>query len=112
VDRDALTATTHGDRAFADPLSEAAVDAAIASLDLPAGARALDVGCGGGALLARAAGRSWGRGSGAATRAGLLEVLGARADDLPDLDGLEADAIDAGWAIHRLDVASDADWAD
>jgi SAM-dependent methyltransferase len=182
MDRDALSAITHGDRAFANPLSEAAVDGAIGVLDLPAGARALDVGCGNGELLARVPGvhrvgiepsapraaaarerldevhearfdeveleagsfdlvvcvgsshaiGSWDDalrvlagltrplgyalvGEGFWRRhptAGYLRVLGASQDDLPDFDGLEAGAIDAGWAIRRLDVASDADWAD
>jgi SAM-dependent methyltransferase len=44
---------THGDRPFANPLSEAAIAEAIAALDLPRNARALDIGCGTGDLLAR-----------------------------------------------------------
>jgi cyclopropane fatty-acyl-phospholipid synthase-like methyltransferase len=53
VNREELSAITHGDRAFANPLSEADVDAAIAALDLPKGGTALDVGCGSGEVLAR-----------------------------------------------------------
>jgi cyclopropane fatty-acyl-phospholipid synthase-like methyltransferase len=53
VTRGDLSAITHGDRAFANPLSEADVDAAIAALDLPRGGTALDVGCGSGEVLAR-----------------------------------------------------------
>jgi SAM-dependent methyltransferase len=53
MDRDALSATTHGDRPFANPLSDEAIAAAIAALELPPGARALDIGCGTGELLAR-----------------------------------------------------------
>jgi SAM-dependent methyltransferase len=173
---------THGDRPFANPLSEAAVAAAIGALDLPPHARALDIGCGTGELLARVPGvhrvgiepnperaakarerldevhearfeavelepRSFdlvccvgsshaiGRwdealrvlasltrplgfalyGEGFWRRhpsAGYLKALGdATADELPDWDHLEAGAIDAGWALVRHAIASDADWA-
>ncbi|WP_051324456.1 class I SAM-dependent methyltransferase [Candidatus Solirubrobacter pratensis] len=47
---------THGDRPFANPLSEAAIAEAIAALELPLHARALDIGCGTGELLARVPG--------------------------------------------------------
>jgi SAM-dependent methyltransferase len=57
MDRATLSAISHGDLPFANPLSEAAIDGAIAALRLPAGARALDVGCGAGELLARLAAR-------------------------------------------------------
>jgi SAM-dependent methyltransferase len=53
VDRDTISAITHGDLPFASPLSGAAVDAAIAGLKLPPGATAIDVGCGNGEVLAR-----------------------------------------------------------
>ena len=39
--------------AFANPMSEAAIDAAVDALQLADGARVLDVGCGAGELLAR-----------------------------------------------------------
>jgi SAM-dependent methyltransferase len=173
---------THGDRAFANPLSEAAVGEAIAALELPARARALDVGCGTGELLARVPGvfrvgiepdadraakarerldevhearfdevrlapgsfdlvccvgssHAIGRWNDALrvlaslTRPlgyalvgegfwrrhpsrSYLDVLGGEEADLPDFDHLEAGAIDAGWALVRHHVASDADWAD
>ena len=174
---------THGDRPFANPLSEAAIAEAIASLDLPPGARALDIGCGTGELLARVpdvhrvgiepnparaakarekldevhearfadvelepgsfdlvccvgSSHAIGRwddalrvlasltrplgyaivGEGFWRRppsAGYLEALGgATADELSDWDHLEAGAIDAGWALVRHHIASDADWAD
>jgi SAM-dependent methyltransferase len=181
MDHDTMSAVTHGDRPFANPLAEAAVDAALATLELPAGAHALDIGCGGGALLARLDGVRTVGIEPSAPRAATarerldevhearfdevelepgsfdlvacvgsshalgrwddalrslydltrplgyailgegfwrrdpspryLEALGASADELPDLDGLEAGVIDAGWAIRRLDIASDADWA-
>lgn len=53
MDRDTLSATTHADRPFANPLSASALARAIAALDVPDGARALDIGCGRGELLAR-----------------------------------------------------------
>jgi SAM-dependent methyltransferase len=56
MDRDKLSATTHGDRPFANPISEAGIERALAKLELPPGAVALDVGCGTGELLARVPG--------------------------------------------------------
>jgi SAM-dependent methyltransferase len=57
VNRATLSAITHGEVPFANPLAETAIDGAIAALALPAGARVLDVGCGAGELLARIAAR-------------------------------------------------------
>ena len=53
VDRDTISSITHGDLRFANPLSAATVDEAIAALKLPPGATAIDVGCGNGEVLAR-----------------------------------------------------------
>jgi SAM-dependent methyltransferase len=53
VDRETVSALTHGDLPFANPLSEADVDAAIGALSLSPGATAIDVGCGNGEVLAR-----------------------------------------------------------
>lgn len=53
MDRDAISAITHGDVPFANPLSEADVEEAIGLLAVPAGGTALDVGCGNGEILAR-----------------------------------------------------------
>jgi cyclopropane fatty-acyl-phospholipid synthase-like methyltransferase len=53
VDRATVSAITHGDLPFANPLSEAAIEEAIGLLALPPGATALDVGCGNGEVLAR-----------------------------------------------------------
>jgi SAM-dependent methyltransferase len=53
MNRDEVSAVTHGDLPFANPLSEAAIDAGIAALDLKPGARVLDIGAGNGELLTR-----------------------------------------------------------
>ena len=53
MSRETISAITHGDLPFANPLSETDVDAAIAALTLPPGATAIDVGCGNGEVLAR-----------------------------------------------------------
>lgn len=53
MNRDEVSSVTHGDLPFANPLSEAAIDGAIAALELRPGARALDIGAGNGELLTR-----------------------------------------------------------
>jgi SAM-dependent methyltransferase len=53
MQRDQISALTHGDLPFANPLDPQDIDAAIAALDLPEGGRVLDVGCGAGELLVR-----------------------------------------------------------
>ena len=53
MDRETISAITHGGLPFANPLSEAAVEEAIGLLALRDGATALDVGCGAGEVLAR-----------------------------------------------------------
>jgi cyclopropane fatty-acyl-phospholipid synthase-like methyltransferase len=53
MDRDTVSAITHGDVPFADPLSEADVEEAIGLLALPDGATAIDIGCGNGEVLFR-----------------------------------------------------------
>ena len=53
MNRDEVSAVTHGDLPFANPLSEVAIDAGIAALDLKPGARVLDIGAGNGELLTR-----------------------------------------------------------
>ena len=53
MDRDTVSAITHGDLPLANPLAPRDLDAAIAALKLPPGATAIDVGCGNGEVLAR-----------------------------------------------------------
>jgi cyclopropane fatty-acyl-phospholipid synthase-like methyltransferase len=61
VDRATISAVTHAGVPYANPLSPAALDAAVEALELPDGAVALDVGCGDGRLLERIAARHGGR---------------------------------------------------
>ena len=58
MDRDEISAITHGDRPFHNPLDPARIDAAIDRLGLGPGDRVLDVGCGPGELLVRIAERT------------------------------------------------------
>ena len=53
MNRHEVSAITHGDLPFANPLSEQAIDAAIARLELPPGSRVLDIGAGNGELVSR-----------------------------------------------------------
>jgi SAM-dependent methyltransferase len=57
VDRAQASRIAHGDLRLWNPLSEAAVDEAVELLDLPAGARVLDVACGRAEVLRRVAAR-------------------------------------------------------
>jgi cyclopropane fatty-acyl-phospholipid synthase-like methyltransferase len=51
VDRDRISAITHGDRPFHNPLDPARVAEVLAGLGLGRGDRVLDAGCGAGELL-------------------------------------------------------------
>lgn len=68
--------------AFANPLSEAAIDDAIAALPLSARSRVLDVGCGTGELLARIKARHGARTEGIEPARGWAEVARDRVDIL------------------------------
>ena len=59
--RERLSAITHGDRSFHDPLDPAVVDEVLAFARLGPGDRAVDIGCGPGELLVRLAERKIGR---------------------------------------------------
>jgi SAM-dependent methyltransferase len=52
VNRDEVSAVTHGDLPFANPLAPGAIDEAIEEVELEPGARVVDIGCGAGGLLA------------------------------------------------------------
>jgi SAM-dependent methyltransferase len=58
MDRDAISAITHGDRPFHNPLDVARIDEAIDRLGLEPGDRVFDAGCGPGELLVRIAERT------------------------------------------------------
>lgn len=53
MDRDTVSAITHGGLPFGNPLSEADVEEAIGLLAVPDGGTAIDVGCGNGEILWR-----------------------------------------------------------
>jgi SAM-dependent methyltransferase len=74
----------HAGLPFANPMSEAAVDAAIAALPLPAGPCILDTGCGDGEMLVRALTAHPGaRGLGVDLDADAISTARGRAADLP-----------------------------
>jgi SAM-dependent methyltransferase len=64
MDRATVSAIAHGDLELLNPLSPAQLDEVVELLDLPRGARVLDVGCGRGEALLRIAHRWGARGVG------------------------------------------------
>lgn len=64
MDHAAFSAIAHTGMRYCNPLSVATMEAALESLDLPRGARALDVGCGKGEWLIRLAERYGAHGAG------------------------------------------------
>jgi SAM-dependent methyltransferase len=79
MDRDAISAITHGDRPFHNPLDVARIDEAIDRLELGPRDRALDVGCGPGELLVRIAERTGAGGLGVDTSPIVIEQARRRA---------------------------------
>ena len=79
MDRDRISAITHGDRPFHNPLDVARIDEAIDRLGLTHGDRVLDVGCGPGELLVRIAERTGAGGLGVDTSPIVIEQARRRA---------------------------------
>jgi SAM-dependent methyltransferase len=82
VDRAAVSRIAHGELALYNPLSEADLDEAIGLLDLPAGARVLDVACATAEVLRRIAARWEVRATGYDADAELIERARAAAPEL------------------------------
>ena len=98
MDRDRISAITHGDRPFHNPLGMARIDAAIDRLGLGPGDRVLDVGCGPGELLVRIVERTGAGGLGLDSSEILVEAARRRA---------AARAPDAGLSFLVGDVRGD-----
>lgn len=79
MDRDAISAITHGDRPFHNPLDVARIDEAIGRLGVGPGDRVLDVGCGPGELLVRIAERTGAGGLGIDASEPVIEQARRRA---------------------------------
>jgi SAM-dependent methyltransferase len=87
MDRDRISAITHGDLPFHNPLDPARIDEAIDRLGLGAGDRVLDVGCGPGELLVRIAERTGAGGVGVDSSAIVVEEARRRAAErAPDVE--------------------------
>jgi len=93
--RERLSAITHGDRPFHDPLDPAVVDEVLAFARLGPGDRAVDIGCGPGELLVRLAERTGCGGLGVDLAAGQIEEARRRAAARAPDAGLEFVAGDA-----------------
>jgi SAM-dependent methyltransferase len=91
-----LSAITHGDLAFHDPLDPAVVDEVLDVAALGPADRALDLGCGPGELRVRLAERTGCGGLGVDLAAGQIEEARRRAATRAPQAGLEFRAADAG----------------
>jgi cyclopropane fatty-acyl-phospholipid synthase-like methyltransferase len=93
--RERLSAITHGDRPFHDPLDPAVVDEVLAFAGLGPGDRAVDIGCGPGEMLVRLAERTGCGGLGVDLAAAQIEEARRRAAARAPHAGLEFVAGDA-----------------
>jgi len=89
MDRDRISAITHGALPFHNPLDPARIDEAIVHLRLDPGDRVLDVGCGPGELLVRIAQRTGAGGLGIDTSPLVVEEARRRAAARAPGAGLE-----------------------
>ena len=94
--RERLSAITHGDRPFHDPLDPAVVDEVLAFAGLGPGDRAVDLGCGPGELLVRLAERTGCGGLGVDLAAAQIEEARRRAASRAPRAALEFLVADAG----------------
>jgi SAM-dependent methyltransferase len=92
VRRDEISAATHGDLAFHNPLDPAQVDEVIGRVPLSPGDRVLDVGCGPGELLLRLHARHGIRGVGIDSSPVQIAEAVRRRPAGAELEFLEADA--------------------
>jgi ubiquinone/menaquinone biosynthesis C-methylase UbiE len=83
-----FTTIAHRDHVFLNPLSGPKVDQVLSMLELPQGARVLDVGCGKGEMLVRLAGRFGARGIGVDLNPAFIADARARAESRVPQAGL------------------------
>ena len=92
--RDEISAATHGDLAFHNPLEPAQIDDVIGRIPLSPGDRVLDVGCGPGELLLRLHARHGIRGLGIDNSAVQIAEAERRRPAGADLEFIQGDADD------------------